>query len=66
MLDIFYPKEFQSHNRSSEEWAIHHWLNAKERVNPKHSIYKFYTSNIYSRALNFGLRPEFAWELANM
>lgn len=66
MLDIFYPGNFQKHNRNHKEWSIHHWLDAKQKPNLVDWYYKGCTNNIYQRAISFGLRPEFAQELANM
>ena len=66
MLEIFYPYNFQIHNRNHKEWSMHHWLNTKQKPNFDPWYYKECTNNIYRRAISFGLRPEFAWELANM
>lgn len=66
MLEIFYPHDFQNHNRSHEEWSLHHWLNGKNKEGYLPRYYKHCAANIYQRAISYGLRPEFAWELANM
>ena len=63
MFDMYRPEQLNTIGiRDPSEWAMWHYLPNETRHPKNIEIMK---GNCYRRALNYGLRPEFAWEFAN-